>query len=157
MNKSSHWLKRLKVSSSVMSVLATTFTICSILFLTFFDKTSRVTKLSQIEGGFLWSENVGFIEPDTTTNIGAQVAALNLRIQTLEDGLLENPEKALAIPLIRKDIQKIEVLYKENIAAMNRDIDRVYDQNKWFIGLMFTMAIGLIGLAISNLVQVWKK
>jgi len=102
--------------------------------------------------------------PDTNTEVGAQtalirsdIAVLTSRVKTLEDGLLDNPEKALAIPLIRKDIQKLEVSYQENIAAMTQNIDRIYDQNKWFIGLIFTMAIGLISLSISNFVQMRKK
>jgi len=103
-------------------------------------------------------------KPDTTTDVGAQIAltrsdveVLDSRIQILEDGLLENPEKALAVPLLRKDIQQIEYSYKENLAAMSMNLDRLYDQNKWFIRLMLTMAIGFIGLVVSNFVQIWKK
>ena len=98
---------------------------------------------------------------DTTTDVGAQttlirsdLAALDARIQILEDGLLENPEKALSIPLMRKDIQKIEHSHQENSKAMTQNINRVYDQNKWLIGLMFT---GLISLAVSSFIQVRKK
>ncbi len=103
------------------------------------------------------------IKSDTTTAVGVQIAlihsdvkTLDSRIQILEEGLLENPEKALAIPLLRKDIQNIKRSYNENITAMNKNIDRIYDQNKWFIGLMVSIAIGFIGLVVSNFLQMRK-
>ena len=98
---------------------------------------------------------------DSTTEVGAQIAlihvdivALSSRMKSLEDALLENPEKALAIPLMRKDMKQIEDAHKQSVATMVRSIDRIYDQNKWFIG---TMALGLITLAISSFVQTRQK
>jgi hypothetical protein len=107
-------------------------------------------------------ESSSMIEESTktgaqTTLILSKFEELNSRIKTLEDGFLENPQKALLIPLLRNDLDNFKQTYKEDITAIDKSIDRVYDQNKWFIGLMFTMAIGLIGLAINNLVQARKK
>jgi hypothetical protein len=51
----------------------------------------------------------------------------------------------------------VKTNYQRDIESYNKQIDRIYDLNKWFIGLMFTMAIGLIGLAISNFMQAQKK
>ena len=101
---------------------------------------------------------------DPRTDAGIQIAALRsdveafaARIQTLENGLFANPEKALSVPLLRNDLENLKQAYKNDIETMVRNTDRVYDQNKWFIGLMFTMAIGLIGLAVSNFFQIRKK
>lgn len=101
---------------------------------------------------------------DPSINSGNQLVAIQselktvlTRIETLEKGLLANPEKALSLPLLRKDLENLEKIYKQDIEAMASNVDRVYDQNKWFIGLMFTMAIGLIGLAASNFVQARKN
>lgn len=96
----------------------------------------------------------------TGSQISVIISELNAskeRLEILEKGLLDNPEKALSVPLLRNDLQNLEQNYKEDIGTLAKSIDRVYDQNKWFIGLMFTMAVGLIGLAISNFVQLRKK
>lgn len=77
------------------------------------------------------------------------VAENQKRLASLEGAILTNAEKALAIPLIRKDIDSLKEAQQTNIAASKQDIDRIYDQSK-FIGLMITSAIGIIALAISN-------
>jgi len=98
------------------------------------------------------------IDQKTTTGqqvaaIGAEIKATSSRLETLERGLLDSPEKALSVPLLRNDLQNLKLSYKQDIDNLAKSMDRVYDQNKWFIGLMFTMAVGLIGLAISSFVQ----
>lgn len=103
-------------------------------------------------------------EADMSTNFGTQIAtvrsemeAANTRIRNLEEGLLENPVKALSVPLLRNDLENLKRTYRENLESMAKSIDQVYEQNKWFIGLMFTIAIGLISLALSNIIQSRKK
>lgn len=102
--------------------------------------------------------SISSVNPSTDT--GRQIAAVQAdlktattRLETLEKGLLESPQKALSVPLLRNDLENLKNIYKQDIEAMAKNVDRVYDQNKWFIGLMFTMAIGLIGLAVSNYFQ----
>ena len=78
---------------------------------------------------------------------------INERLNLLEAAILNNPTTALSMPLLRKDVDNLKTQYKENKDETARHLDRMYDQNKWFIGLMFTMAIGIVGLAISNFLQ----
>lgn len=40
---------------------------------------------------------------------------------------------------------------------MKEGVARVYDLTKWFVGLMFTMALGLIGLAVTNFLKAGKS
>lgn len=42
---------------------------------------------------------------------------------------------------------------KGDLVGTRREIERVYDLSKWFIGLMATMAVGILGLAVGNLVK----
>jgi hypothetical protein len=72
------------------------------------------------------------------------------KLTSLEAVILDNPQKALALPLIRRDIDGLKESYQTNIIASKQDIDRIYDQSKWFIGLMITTAVGMMALAISN-------
>lgn len=81
---------------------------------------------------------------------------LNGRIEKLEVAIENDVDKALSVPLLRKDFETIRaslIRQEENSA---KQIDRIYDQNKWFIGLMVTIALGLVGLAVSNFMQINK-
>ena len=80
-----------------------------------------------------------------TTHIPVEIARLReleRRLAHVEASTRAAPERWEPIALLRRDIGLLESAY-----------DRIYDQNKWFIGLMFTMALGLVGLAISNILQ----
>jgi hypothetical protein len=77
---------------------------------------------------------------------------LSKRLKTLEDAMIDTPSKVLSVPLLRQEVDNIKVNSQKDSEVQAKQIDRVYEQNKWFIGLMFTMAIGLIGLAVSNFI-----
>jgi hypothetical protein len=72
------------------------------------------------------------------------------RLDLLEKAFIPNPEYALSVPLLRKDFENLRAELVRDHEETGKTIDRMYDQNKWFVGLMFSMAVGLIGLAISN-------
>jgi len=98
--------------------------------------------------------------PDTKTETARQIAALSDRLKNIDERLaaidaviIENPTKALSIPLLRQDLDNVKDDYEADRAAVSKEIDRIYDQNKWFIGLMFTMAFGIISLALSSFLQ----
>jgi hypothetical protein len=82
--------------------------------------------------------------------VETDISALQSHVARLEDAIGQSPEKALSVPLLRKDIDNL----KETTQA---EVTRVYDQNKWFLGLVGTMALGVLGLAISNFLQLRKK
>ena len=82
---------------------------------------------------------------------------ISKRLDDLDAAIMNNPDKALSVPLLRRDLDTLKIEYQKDIDSSGKQIDRIYDQNKWFIGLMFSMAIGLIGLAISNFIQARKK
>jgi hypothetical protein len=85
-----------------------------------------------------------------------QVAAFDQRLGKMEAAIVENPTKALSVPLLRKDVDTLNQTFAQGLEATRKEIDRIYDLNKWFIGLMGTMAIGILGLAIGNFYQAKK-
>ena len=89
--------------------------------------------------------------------VAADVDVLKSQMKELDDAIGQNPSKALAVPLLQKDVDDFKDTYRRDIDTTQGEINRVYDQNKWFIGLMFTLALGVIGLAVTNLVQVFKR
>jgi hypothetical protein len=82
-----------------------------------------------------------------------QVGAFDQRLGKMEAAIVENPSKALSVPLLRKDVDTLSQTFAQTLEATRKEIDRIYDLNKWFIGLMGTMAIGILGLAIGNIYQ----
>jgi len=82
-----------------------------------------------------------------------ELVELKNRLGALEAAIIETPSKALAIPIIRKDLDSLEDSYRVDVSGVRQEVARIYDLNKWFIGLMITTVIGLLSLAIGNLIQ----
>jgi hypothetical protein len=98
------------------------------------------------------------------SKVGLQLAGLRTEIEKtqsslskIEDVILDNPSKALSLPLLQKDMENLRQSYKTDLGATKDEISRIYDLSKWFVGLVCTMVIGLLGLAISNFLQGKKK
>ncbi|MET0466774.1 MAG: hypothetical protein ABW007_26675 [Chitinophagaceae bacterium] len=85
--------------------------------------------------------------------LSANVAKLQESVSDMERLIMDNPSKALAMPLMRKDLDSLKENNQAEMTSLRKDIDRIYDLNKWLVGLMFTMALGVLTLAISNF---WK-
>ena len=83
--------------------------------------------------------------------------SLSERLGKMEKAVLDNPAKALEMPLLRKDFDHLKKSYETDSIALRYEVSRIYDLNKWFIGLMFSMAIGIIGLAITNFIKAPNK
>lgn len=65
-------------------------------------------------------------------------------LKSLKEIIVESPEKALAIPLLRKEMDELQSKQIALAASTKDQIDRIYDFSKWFLGLMITLAIGLV-------------
>lgn len=83
--------------------------------------------------------------------------ALDERISIIEQAILDNPARALQLTLLSQEMNNLESRYESGLEDTRREIERIYDLNKWFIGLMFTMAIGLLSLAVSNFIKKPEK
>src|SRR5207248_2858619 len=88
--------------------------------------------------------------------IRADLDGLDKRLKAIEQAVIDSPAKALSVPLLRQELDSLKTSSQRDLESQAKQIDRIYDQNKWFIGLMFTMAVGLIGLAVSNFLQARK-
>jgi hypothetical protein len=89
--------------------------------------------------------------------LSVELGSARSELRHLTDAVGESPEKALALPLLRKDMDNLRDSYRRELDATQVEINRVYDQNKWFIGLMITMTLALVGLAVSNFLQLSKS
>ena len=77
-----------------------------------------------------------------------RIIALENKIETLNNIIIENPEKSLTIPLMNKDIENIRKDNDLQIELIKDKVETVIDLNKWILGLIFSL---LITIVISNL------
>lgn len=99
-------------------------------------------KISTLPDGSKWELQSNKLEQE--------ISILNSRLSALEAALTLDPAKSLAIPILRKDLENTDKGIRAEITQTKAEIDRIYDQNKWFLGLMFTMALSVFGIAISS-------
>lgn len=89
-----------------------------------------------------------------TKSLEKKVEQLNLSLDNLYSAINSNPEKALSIPMINKEIKSLDEKIKENAANFERQMDRTYQMFMWVCG---TLALGLLGLIITVVITFKAK
>ncbi len=89
--------------------------------------------------------------------IASDVESLNNRMNSLSIAILASPERALAIPLLRKDIDGISKRMEELRVQGKSDMDRLYDQQKWMLGGIGTVLLAVAGGAITIILRTLPK
>lgn len=112
------------------------------LILSIDKANSSIESLSKIPDSHGWKVEA--------SKFKTQLEQLQKKLQALENALTVSPEKALSVPILRKDLDNTEKNLRAELKQTRAEIDRMYDQNKWFIGLMFTIALSVLGIAISS-------
>lgn len=87
------------------------------------------------------------------SKITQRISQTENKLGALGSALTVNPAKALAMLILRKDLENTEENLRTELLHTKSEINRIYDQNKWFLGLMFTMALSVLGTAVSNFVS----
>ncbi len=99
------------------------------------DALNRQLKAIGNKTSKLTSPNTKAVE-----KLSREIENTKLNLRSLKEMITENPEKALSLPLIKKDIEQL----KEENKALKNELDRVFDFNKWFIGIIVTILLALI-------------
>lgn len=81
--------------------------------------------------------------------LASSLEATDQRLKKLESAILESPERALSIPLLRKDIDESAKRVEEYRASSRADFDRLYEQQKWILGGIGTVLLAIIGGAVT--------
>lgn len=79
------------------------------------------------------------------------VKNIDRRLTALEVALNTDPSKSLAVPLLRRDLDGLQDRYRSDLSSLKDEVARIYTLTQWFIGLMFTIALGVFALALGNL------
>ncbi len=82
-------------------------------------------------------------------NAQTEIRLLNLekKLGAIEQTILDNPTKALQLPLLRRDLEAVKETTVQANATTKQAVDQIYDLNKWLLG---SMAVGVILLALSH-------
>lgn len=79
----------------------------------------------------------------------SRIEGVDARIASLESAILESPERALSIPLLRKEVGDLSKRNEEYRALSRADVDRLYAQQTWMLGGIGTVLLAVAGGAIT--------
>ena len=85
------------------------------------------------------------------TGVEQQMSTLQTTIDIIETAVVDNPERAMSIPVLRKDLEALSSEVHGDIGGLGKEIERLYTFGQWFIGAamipialaVFTMTVGM--------------
>jgi chromosome segregation ATPase len=101
-------------------------------------------------GGKLYAE-LNPMDRHQLEQLNSSAEQLQTRLTALEAALMNTPEKALSVPMLKQQVDTLQDRTKSDFDGVHGEIGRLFTLTQWFIGLMFTIALGIFGLALANL------
>ena len=86
--------------------------------------------------------NVVAVTNRESAQIARSVADHEKRIKTIEDVILENPEKAMSLPLIRQEQKQLD----DSLVSLKREVEQSSETLRWAFGLILTTALTIAGI-----------
>lgn len=88
-----------------------------------------------------------------------QISVLEERLSAVEQAqkrisetITASPEKALELPMMRRDLVELKAANIDGITSVRREIDRVYDMVK---AVVFTLAASVITIVLGAALKLW--
>jgi hypothetical protein len=78
--------------------------------------------------------------------IELKINAIAKDVEVINKAIMASPEKALKIPLLRRDFTALQQKYENATKALEKDIEQAYDTMRSVIG---TIVVGILGIAAS--------
>lgn len=104
-----------------------------------------------IEGGAELRGNIDYVLLDKRIN------ELSSRLGALEAAISESPEKALSIPMLRKDQKSLSKELDASRSAFKSEVDRLNDQFRWILSGIATALVLMLGGALAMLGNIYFK
>ena len=82
--------------------------------------------------------------------VEGEIEQLASKLDALNKVIMQSPEKAIEIPMLKRDISSLQKQYEYAVESLQNQITRAYDTMKWVIG---TIVLGILGLAASILLK----
>lgn len=76
-------------------------------------------------------------------------------VQTINGVIMENPQKAMSVPLLTHDMVNMQKRLDEAMATINKQGANLHELTKWFVGLAISIVLCVLGL-IAAMTQ-WKR
>lgn len=93
------------------------------------------------------------IQANPSPAVNAALENLSTRLGRIEASILDDPSKALEVPLLRRDLDSSKDAAQDALNGIQRDVDRQYDLMKWTMG---TLVLGMGGLVVNQIVSARK-
>lgn len=109
-------------------------------------------RLKKLQGNIVRRQNYATLSPsdrDLINNIRNDEEKLQVRLGKLEEALQTTPEKALSTVVIRERLDSLQDRTHCDIDNIHGEIGRLFVLTEWFIGIFFTIALGVLGLALN--------
>jgi hypothetical protein len=90
-------------------------------------------------------------------SLKSSVRSLDDRLAVIERSISDNPEKALSIPMLRKDQENMAKAIESSRAVMTTELARIYDQQKWMLGGVGTVLFAVITALVTALFKIFFK
>ncbi len=74
------------------------------------------------------------------------------RLSAIESIVMESPEKSVALPILKKDMETLTERTKDYKESIRLEIDRLYSVLLWIAGLVASIIITLIGWIVSEII-----
>jgi uncharacterized protein YoxC len=82
------------------------------------------------------------------SQIKVSVTDIQDKVNSLENIILDDPNKAVAIPLLQKDMENMKSLSDSQIQSLQQSVNQLY---ALLIGVVVVIGVGFLGIAASNL------
>lgn len=124
------------------------------------QRTKEVEKIlfqiNQIENKLTAIANVPKDQPfaPKIAEIETDIATLKENMDGINSVIMETPQKALQIPILRKDIEALRNELLVGMKSIEREVSRAYETIRWVIG---TILFGILSLSASILFKGRKE
>lgn len=88
---------------------------------------------------------------DAISDLSNRHAALGLRMDRIENAIMESPEKALSLPLLRKDLESVRSELAMRSQAASVEINRIYDLAKWLAAAVASILSGILAWVATTI------
>ena len=103
---------------------------------------SHISNINELPDEIAVSQRISAIEHD--------IKSLRKSMNNIESAILDSPEKAIAIPLLRKDVDNNREYMQDGLLILRNELIRSNETMRWFAG---TIVIGILGLVINAFIR----
>jgi hypothetical protein len=73
------------------------------------------------------------------------------RMTSLETALVATPEKAIALPMLKQQMDMLQDRTRGDLDGVRGEMGRLFTMVQWCIGIIVTIGLAVLGISITNL------